>query len=327
MEDFNVLAISLGQGMADVRGCLVLSRDGLVLGAHPAESERATTRAWIRFATIGDPERGFVQFGTETWCYVRRAPYAGFAVAGPEERAGLVIDHMEQVLQTAEERRSRQEGLREAETEAETETTETQAETTETQAETTEAETTETEAETEAETENEAATVAPRSEPTPYLDLEHPAPDPLVIDVPAPIEPRSSGWGSPEPPRRHFSPEPETIDEPVRDDAETAEGPADPIAELEVDAPEPDARPSWERTSPLAIPDPERWPLRDPRPDAEPQPEPVDEAEEGSGASPEADPGTEPEERAEEEDDDVDRFSLAREFGRLLQRGEGPADG
>ena len=110
MEDFNVLAISLGQGMADVRGCLVLSRDGLVLGAHPAESERATTRAWIRFATIGDPERGFVQFGTETWCYVRRAPYAGFAVAGPEERAGLVIDHMEQVLQAAEERRSRQDG-------------------------------------------------------------------------------------------------------------------------------------------------------------------------------------------------------------------------
>ncbi|HEX5626436.1 MAG TPA: hypothetical protein VFY08_00290 [Actinomycetota bacterium] len=290
MEDFNVLAISLGQGMADVRGCLVLSRDGLVLGAHPAESERATTRAWIRFATIGDPERGFVQFGAETWCYVRRAPYAGFAVAGPEERAGLVIDHMEQVLQTAEERRSRQEGLRETETE----------------------------------TEAEAATVAPRSEPTPYLDLEHPAPDPVVIDVPAPIEPRSSGWDSPEPPRRHFSPEP---DEPVRDDPETAERPADPIAELEVDAPEPDARPSWERTSPLAVPDPERWPLRDPRFDAEPQPEPVDEAEEGSGASPEADPGTEPEERAEEEDDDVDRFSLAREFGRLLQGGEGPTDG
>jgi hypothetical protein len=287
LEDFNVLAISLGQGMADVRGCLVLSRDGLVLGAHPAESERATTRAWIRFATIGDPERGFVQFGTETWCYVRRAPYAGFAVAGPEERAGLVIDHMEQVLQTAEERRSRQEGLRETE----------------------------------------AATVAPRSEPTPYLDLGHPAPDPQVIDVPAPIEPRSSGWDSPEPPRRHFSPEPETIDEPVRDDAETAERPADPIAELEVDAPDPDARPSWERTSPLAVPDPERWPLRDPRPDAEPQPEPVDEADEGSEAGPEADRGTKPQERDEEEHGDVDRFSLAREFGRLLQGDEGPTDG
>jgi len=299
LEDFNVLAISLGQGMADVRGCLVLSRDGLVLGAHPAESERATTRAWIRFATIGDPERGFVQFGTETWCYVRRAPYAGFAVAGPEERAGLVIDHMEQVLEAAEERRSRQEGLRE--TEAETEAT--------------------------------------RSEPTPHLNLEHPAPDPLVIAVPAPIEPRSSGGDSPEQPRRYFSPEletidepvrdhAETIDEPVRDDAETVERPADPFAELEVDAPEPDARPSWERTPSIAIPDPERWPLRDPRPDAEPKLEPVDEADEGSGAGPEADPGIglEPEDKAEDEDDDVARFSLAREFGRLLQGGDGPTD-
>jgi hypothetical protein len=271
--------------MADVRGCLVLSRDGLVLGAHPAESERATTRAWIRFATIGDPERGFVQFGTETWCYVRRAPYAGFAVAGPEERAGLVIDHMEQVLEAAEERRSRQEGLRETE----------------------------------------AATEATRSEPTPYLNLERPAPDPLVIDAPASIE------------ARPFSPEPEMIDEPVRDHAktidepvpdgaETVERPADPFAELEVDAPEPDARPSWERTPSIAIPDPERWPLRDPRPDAEPKLEPVDEADEGSGAGPEADPGIGLEPEDKEEDDDVDRFSLAREFGRLLQGGDGPTD-
>ena len=296
MEDFNVLAISLGQGMADVRGCLVLSRDGLVLGAHPAESERATTRAWIRFATIGDPERGFVQFGTETWCYVRRAPYAGFAVAGPEERAGLVIDHMEQVLEAAEERRSRQDGLRETE----------------------------------------AATEAARSEPTPYLDLERPAPDPLVIDAPASIKARSMGADSPEPAPRPFSPEPEMIDEPVRDDAETVERPADPfagleVAELEVDAPEPDARPSWERTPSIAIPDPERWPLRDPRPDAEPKLQPLDEADEESGAGPEADPGIglEPEDKAEEkeEDDDVDRFSLAREFGRLLQGGDGPTDG
>ena len=295
--------------MVDVRGCLVLSRDGLVLGAHPAESERATTRAWIRFATIGDPERGFVQFGTETWCYVRRAPYAGFAVAGPEERAGLVIDHMEQVLEAAEERRSRQEGLRETEalTEALTEAV------------------TEAVTEAEAETATETATVAPRSEPAPYLDLEHPAPDALVIDVPAPIEARSSGWDSPEPPRRQFSQDPETNDEPVRDDAETAERPADRVAELEVDAPEPDARPSWERTPSIAIPDPERWPLRDPRSDAEPKLEPVDEADEGSGAGPEADPGIglEPEDKAEEEEDDV-YDSRSRGISALLQGGMAP---
>jgi len=65
-----------------------------------------------------------------------------------------------------------------------------------------------------------------------------------------------------------------------------------------------------------------------PSADAEPKLEPVDEADEGSGAGPEADPGIglEPEDKAEEEDDDVDRFSLAREFGRLLQGGDGPTD-
>ena len=289
MEDFTALAMSLAHGMADVRGCLIMSRDGLVLGAHPAESERATTRAWIRFATIGDPERGFVQFGTETWCYVRRAPYAGFALAGPGERAGLVIDHMEGMLLAAEESRSRHEGPRGTE----------------------------------------AATLAPRSEPTSYLDLEHPPSDPLVIDATAPVVEHSSGGDSPEPPPPLPGPEPETIDEPVRDDAETAERPPDPLAELAGDANEPDADPPLEPTPPVPIPEPQRWPRRDPRPDAEPQLEPVDEADEGSGAGPETAPGAgfEPVDEAEEEDDDVDRFSLAREFGRLLQRGEDPADG
>ncbi|HET7929350.1 MAG TPA: hypothetical protein VFM40_07340 [Actinomycetota bacterium] len=305
MEDFNALAISLGLGMADVRGCLVLSRDGLVLGAHPAESERATTRAWIRFATIGDPERGFVQFGTETWCYVRREPYAGFAVAGPGERAGLVIDHMERVLEAAEERRSGQEGPGVIEGEAEAET----------------------DAEIEAETQT--TTVAPRYEPTPYLDLEHPAPDPLVIHAPAPTETRSWGWDPAGESPRSSGLEPETIDEPIRDDAESAERQADPVAEFEVDASDPDARPSWEPTSSVALPDPERWLRGDPRIEAEPQPEPVDQADEGSGAGSEADAetGTGPEDKKQEEDDDVDRFSLAREFGRLLQGGDGPADG
>jgi hypothetical protein len=73
-----------------------------------AEAERATTPAWVRFAAIGDPERGFAQFGTETLCYVHRGPYAGFAVAGP----GLMIAHMEQVLLEAEQSRWRHEWLR-----------------------------------------------------------------------------------------------------------------------------------------------------------------------------------------------------------------------
>jgi hypothetical protein len=135
------------------------------------------------------------------------------------------------------------------------------------------------------------------------------------------------------------------IDEPPGDDAETSERPVDPLAELvSRDANEPDADrfedlagddnepaadPPVEPTPPVRLPDPLRWSDREQGADAQPQLEPVDEADEGSGADPETGPaaGVEPADQAEAQDDDVDRFSLAREFGRLLQRGEGPADG
>ena len=304
MEDFNALAMSLGAGMADVRGCLILSGDGLVLGAHPADAERTTTPAWVRFAAIGDAERGFAQFGTETLCYVRRGPYAGFAVAGPGARPGLMIAHMEQVLLAAEQSRWRHEWLRGTE----------------------------------------AAKVALQPKPSSSLQLEHPAPDPVVIDVPAPVvSPSTSDPSEEVPPLRR--PEPVPIDESPGDDAEPAERPVDPPAELVSgdanepdadrfddlagDANEPAADPPLEPTPPVRLPDPLGWSDREPGADAEPQPEPVDEAEKGSGADPETGPGAgvEPADQAEAEDDDVDRFSLAREFGRLLQRGDGPADG
>jgi len=112
MEDFTALAASLAAGLGDVRGCLVLSRDGLVLGAYPEEAEDLAKPAWMRFAALGEPERGFVQFGAEVWCYARRGAYAAFAVAPAEVRAGLVIDQMEQALMAAEEARSKREGLR-----------------------------------------------------------------------------------------------------------------------------------------------------------------------------------------------------------------------
>jgi hypothetical protein len=304
LEDFNALAMSLGAGMADVRGCLILSSDGLVLGAHPAEADRTTTPAWVRFAAIGDPERGFAQFGTETLCYVRRGPYAGFAVAGPGARPGLMIAHMEQVLLAAEQSRWRNEWLRGTEA---------------------------------------ATVVAHRSKPSSSVHLEPPAPDPVVIDVPAPVVSRSTVDPSEEvPPLRR--PEPVPIDEPPGDDAQTAERVADPLSELvSGDANEPDADrfddardanetagdPPLEPTPPARLPDALRWSDREPGADAEPQPEPVDQADEGSGVDVEtgAGAGVEPADQAEAEDHDVDRFSLAREFGRLLQRGEGHADG
>jgi hypothetical protein len=111
MDDFTELAVTLAASVGDARGSLILSRDGLVLGAGPEEAEGLVKPAWVRFATLGEPERGFVQFGTELWCYVRRGPYAAFVLAGTRVRPGLVIDQMDRVLLAAEEARAAREGL------------------------------------------------------------------------------------------------------------------------------------------------------------------------------------------------------------------------
>jgi hypothetical protein len=102
MEDFDALAAALGADLEGVRACLIVSRDGLVIGAHPDEAENAAKPAWLRLAALGDPDRGFLQFATETWCYVRRGPYAAFAVATSSVRPGLLIDHIERGLVAAE---------------------------------------------------------------------------------------------------------------------------------------------------------------------------------------------------------------------------------
>jgi hypothetical protein len=35
MDDYSALAYRIAGGVADVRGCLILSRDGLILGSYP----------------------------------------------------------------------------------------------------------------------------------------------------------------------------------------------------------------------------------------------------------------------------------------------------
>jgi hypothetical protein len=84
----------------------------LVLGAFPAGEEGPVKSAWLRFAVIGEPEKGFVEFGDEIWTYVRRGPYCAFAVSGLGVRPGLLIDQLDQMLYTAEEVRARREALR-----------------------------------------------------------------------------------------------------------------------------------------------------------------------------------------------------------------------
>jgi hypothetical protein len=111
MDDYSALAHRIAGGLADVRGCLILSRDGLIVGSYP-EDESAVKQAWLRFAALGDPERSFVEFGAEVWAYHRRGPYAAFAVAGSAVRPGLLLDQLEQVLLGAEDMRTHRDTLR-----------------------------------------------------------------------------------------------------------------------------------------------------------------------------------------------------------------------
>jgi hypothetical protein len=247
MDDLSGLASTLAAGVGDVRGCLILSRDGLVVGSHLPDGEGGVKPAWIRFAAVGEPERGFVQFGTETWCYVRRGPYAAFVVVGPGARPGLVIDHMDQLLLSAEESRMQRVSSRE-----------------------------------------DPPPAAPSSKPrTPLHPDQRPAEEPVVI-------------GSSDEATVAAVPTAATIggaDRPTETVGPTPAGPPDAAEDVPV---EPPGGASPEEGSPPAPPGAS--------------------ADEPSGL----DEGLWD---LSGDEGDVDRFSLAREFGQLLQDAEDGADG
>ncbi len=118
MDDYSALAQRISVSVSGVSGTLILSRDGLVLGAYPAEDESLAKSAWLRFTALGEPERSFVEFPDQVWAYVRRGPYAAFATAEVGIRPGVLVDQMEQVLLVAEEGRSRRDTLRVPDTNA-----------------------------------------------------------------------------------------------------------------------------------------------------------------------------------------------------------------
>jgi hypothetical protein len=111
MDDFSAIAARIAVSVSSC-GCIILTRDGLVVGSFPPPDESPVQRAWLRFAAMGDPEKGFVEFGDELWVYVRRGPYAAFVLAEASARPGLVIDQLEQLLLAAEEARSKRDALK-----------------------------------------------------------------------------------------------------------------------------------------------------------------------------------------------------------------------
>ena len=103
MSDYAALAQRVTASGRGIRGCLILSRDGDVLGADPeGDLEQQVKAAWIRFAAVGEPDRSYVEFPDQTWAYARRGGYAAFAVAGAEVRPGVVVDLLDQMLLAGE---------------------------------------------------------------------------------------------------------------------------------------------------------------------------------------------------------------------------------
>ncbi len=112
MDDYSALAQRISVSVREVRGCFILSREGMVLGAYPDEDESLAKAAWLRFVALGEPEKSFVEFTDQTWAYVRRGPYAAFAVADHDVRPGILVDQLDLALMTAEEQRTRRDSLK-----------------------------------------------------------------------------------------------------------------------------------------------------------------------------------------------------------------------
>ena len=112
MDDYSALAQRIAVTVSGVRGSLILSRDGLVLGSFPENDEGPAKSAWLKFVTLGEPDKSFVEFPDQVWAFVKRGPYAAFSVAEPGTRPGILVDQMEQVLLAAEEGRSKREAVR-----------------------------------------------------------------------------------------------------------------------------------------------------------------------------------------------------------------------
>jgi hypothetical protein len=112
-SEFAALVESVGTGMPGVRACVLVSRDGLALGAHPHTEEKRAMGIWARLASLGEIERGFTVVGSEVWAYTRRGPYSALMLADAVARPSLLLDKLDQMLLVAEEgRQHRKDGLR-----------------------------------------------------------------------------------------------------------------------------------------------------------------------------------------------------------------------
>jgi hypothetical protein len=96
MEDFDAFTRDL-RSVADLRGCVIATRDGRVLGAYPNGSPDVEA-AWRQIADIGACTSAIVQLEDETWFYLRRGSHAAFVVVHAAQDPGRVIACMGRLL-------------------------------------------------------------------------------------------------------------------------------------------------------------------------------------------------------------------------------------
>jgi hypothetical protein len=85
----------------DVRGCLVVSRDGFVLGEHTTGAPGELSEAWSRFASLGPPDRAFLRYRDSVWAYVSGSNRGLFAVASSSSLPGALLDRLDAALALA----------------------------------------------------------------------------------------------------------------------------------------------------------------------------------------------------------------------------------
>ena len=99
--DYNQLALRIADAIPDLRGCLVVSEDGMILASYPSGAEDLVRPMWLKFATLGEAKRGYLQFYGSLWVFVRRDPVALFAITGTSVRPGLLLGTLEEMLPSA----------------------------------------------------------------------------------------------------------------------------------------------------------------------------------------------------------------------------------
>ena len=106
-QEFGALAAMMAKTVDGLQACF-LTRDGLIVDSFPARPQENARKAWVRLASLGDFEKGFLEFENEMWVYLQRGAHAVFAVATLEAQPGRLMDVVDELLGAMEEAREQE---------------------------------------------------------------------------------------------------------------------------------------------------------------------------------------------------------------------------